>query len=203
MTAAPNRPVGKILSPQDYFDDFYPRFWSIDDQNFWKLERIQSFQEQGSESFDAFIRGDWDEAMRLINTRRDSLAEYYQKIADHGFITYRVRVVESDITPYLQWQLQSLRQRHELGEHIRIVTEADIAPYEHNDTMPEIVTVGGNCFYEVLYDNDGAITGAIRSENSEQLIQWQTLIKNLYSVGEDIDIFLDRTMKNPKSTTKL
>lgn len=189
MNDAPGHLTGTHLSPDDYFDDFYPRFWAIDSGDFWKLERIQSFQEEGSDSWDAFARGDWSTALRMIESRRDSLADYYRKVAASGFTTYRVRVVEEEISPYLRWELHSLRQRSELGERIRIINGADLRPCERRGMLPEIVTVGTNAAYEVRYDADGAITGAIRSDDPGDLTRWRNFIRDLFAAGEEIDTF--------------
>jgi hypothetical protein len=192
MNDAPRRFTGIHLTPDDYFDDFFPRFWSIDTGDFWKLERIQTFQEEGSASWDASMRGDWAEALRLIEERRHSLSDYYRKVAASGFTTYRVRVVDEEISAYLRWELFSLRQRAELGERIRIVDAADLARHEIRGRLPEIVTVGGNCAYEVRYDDDGAITGAVRSDNPRDVRDWRDFIRGLYQRGQDIGAFFQR-----------
>lgn len=191
MNSPPARPSGVTLSVEEYIDDFFPRFWHISEGDFWKLERIQSFQEQDSASWNAFARGDRDEAFRLIEARRASLAEYYAKVAHSGFTTYRARVVEDQITPYLQWELHSLRQRNELGEQIRVVSATEVAPLERQGMLPEIVTVGTEAVYEVLYDAQGTNTGAVRSEVPDDVTRWRAFIRDLYSLGEDIDDFLD------------
>lgn len=191
MSALPSCPVGDILAEQEYLDDFWPRLWKIDGEDIWKLQRIQSFQEHGSESFDAFVRGNWSEALRLMEARRDSLIEYYQKIADLGCTIYRVRVVEPEIVPNLRWQLHSLRQRHELGERVRIVSKADVAEFETNSVLPEIVTLADSC-YQIHFDHRGEGDGGVRSDDPVQLKQWRTFIQNLNSIGEDIDSFMDR-----------
>ncbi|RCG31891.1 hypothetical protein DQ384_09015 [Sphaerisporangium album] len=195
--------TGEQLSSEEYLEDFYPRFWAIGEQDFWKFERLQSFQEQGSDSWEAFKRGDWLEALHLIEERRDSLKEYYERVSSSGFTTYRVRVVEEEITPYLQWQIHSLKQRAELGEHIRIIGQADIGAFERDGRLPEIVTVGTNATYQVLYDHTGVLTGAVRSDRPEDLAMWRNFIEELYQKGEDVSSFFERrvaSMKPPRTT---
>ncbi|MEY9910127.1 hypothetical protein ABIA35_006371 [Catenulispora sp. MAP12-49] len=192
MNSPPQRPSGVVLTAEEYIKDFFPRFWHISEGDFWKLERIQSFQEEGSESWNAFARGDRAEAFRLIEDRRHSLAEYYAKVAQNGFTTYRARVVEEEVTPYLQWELHSLRQRNELGEQIRVVSASKVAPLERQGMLPEIVTLETDAVYEVLYNEQGLNTGAVRSEAPADVNGWRTFIRDLFSVGQDIDIFLDR-----------
>ncbi|SDM84042.1 DUF6879 family protein [Allokutzneria albata] len=188
----PRRPTGSRLSPEDYLEDFYPRFWAIDRHDFWKLERIQSFRESGSASWDAFTRGDWEESLALIRARRDDLREYYDRVARSGFVTYRVRVVEEEISPYLQWQLHSLVQRNQLGERIRIVGGRHVSRFEPRGILPEIVTVGSSAVYEVLYDDSGSLSGAILSERSSDVESWRDFIRGLYEVGEDVEAFFAR-----------
>ncbi|MFF0575377.1 DUF6879 family protein [Streptosporangium saharense] len=184
--------TGQELSSDEYLEDFYPRFWEISEGDFWKLERIQSFQEDGSDSWDAFDRGEWDESFRLIEERRESLAEYYAQVAHSGFTTYRVRVVEEDVTPYLRWQLRSLCQRSELGERIRVVGPDAVGPFERDGSLPEIVTLGTHAVYQVLYSHDGALRGAVRSDRPEDVSSWREFIEGLYAVGEEIGDFCDR-----------
>ncbi|HET6503308.1 MAG TPA: hypothetical protein VFG87_21370 [Amycolatopsis sp.] len=116
MQAPGNSLTGQRLALGAYHHDFESRMWRSEERDSWKLERQQSFQEDGSPSWDAFMRGDWDDALRLIGERRESLAEYYGRAASTGLTFYRVRVVAEPITPYLQWELNSLRQRGECGE---------------------------------------------------------------------------------------
>src|SRR5882757_11452203 len=90
---------GQRLSLNDYWDDFEKNFWTIREPGFWKLERQQVFQEPDDDSWVAFAEGRWDEAMRLIEGQRKAFAAYYQRIAECGFYTRRVRVVEKPISP--------------------------------------------------------------------------------------------------------
>jgi hypothetical protein len=194
MSDRPQELTGVLLSPQEYVDDFFPRFWNIEAENFWKLERMQTFQEGNSASWEAFHQGDWDEALRLIQVRKGRLEEYYGRVRRTGFRTHRVRIVEEPISPYLHWQLHSLLQRNELGERTRIVSGEAVAKFEKNGPLPEIVTIGTSAVYQVLYDSDGANTGAIRSDSPEDLVQWRSFIKDLHAAGEEITSFFGRTV---------
>lgn len=182
---------GERLSRDEYIADFERRFWTIDAEDFWKLERRQTFQEPGDASWEASTRDDWDTALRLIEERRASLVKEEARIAQAGFTTYRVRVVEQPITPYLRWELASLRLQNELGEHIKIVTGEQVAWAEHVNPLPEIVTIGTSAVYEVLYDDDGVGIGAIRSEDTDDIDRWRNLIQGQYYVGQDIETFLN------------
>ncbi|MGH3391869.1 MAG: DUF6879 family protein [Actinomadura sp.] len=192
MRDLPAGPSGERLGVDAYYRDFEPRFWNIKKHDFWKLERRQSFQEDGSPSWDAFSRGDWAEALRLMAGRRQSLSDYYNRVAQNGFSTYRVRVVAEPITPYLQWELNSLLQRAECGERVRIVGDGDIATFEREVELPEIVTVGSEAMYQVIYNDAGALEGAICSTNPGEVAAWREFIEHLYAEGEEIGNFHKR-----------
>ena len=184
---------GDWLSPEEYRSDFFSRFWRIDRDDCWKLERIQSFQEHGSASWDAFSSGDRGRAFQLIQERRSTLAEHYRRVADTGFTLYRVRVVEEPISDYLQWELQSLCQRAELGERIGVVGGERIARYESDGrTLPELVTVGSEATYQVHYDDHGVHTGATLSTDADLCARWRELIQRLHVSAEDVTRFVGR-----------
>lgn len=159
--------TGVTLAPEEYLRDFYPRFWRIGTSggDFWKFERRQTFQERDNPSWDAFARGDWDESLRMLNVRAAELRSYYARIAQHGFTAYRVRVVEDPLTPYIQWLMHSQRQRSVFGERVRVIGPDIISRYERTGPLPEIVILGTQTAYEVLYDDNGAIVGAVRSDD--------------------------------------
>lgn len=190
-----NPPValsGESLSVDAYYRDFEPRFWRIKEHDFWKLERKQDFQEDGSPSWDAFASGNWGDSLRLMGERRQALTDYYNRVAQSGFLTFRVRVVTEPITPYLQWELNSLLQRAECGERVRVVGEDDVAAFEQEVELPEIVTVGSEAVYQVIYDEAGALKGAIRSTDSGDVTAWREFIEHLYAEGQEIVGFHER-----------
>lgn len=70
---------GTRLSLEDYRADFRATDSMITGRDSWKLERRQHFRQPGSASWEAFARGQWAEALRLIEARRESLMEFGAK----------------------------------------------------------------------------------------------------------------------------
>ena len=101
--------VGEGLSVPDYRADFRAEEKAIAGQESWKLERRQHFRQPGSASWEAFARGDWGQALQLIEDRREVLTQFAAEVKAQGLDLYRVRVVEEPIRPYLQWELHSLK----------------------------------------------------------------------------------------------
>ncbi len=184
---------GERLPLQEYQADFQRHFWRIGAAGFWKLERQQTFAEPRSPSWQAFARGEWDEAMRRLEDQRSDIADYYRRIAESGFGTARVRVVAQPLTPYLRWELQLLRLRSEYGAGMRVVREDQVERFEETGPLPEVCALGDEVVYEVRYDSDGALAGGIRHRDPELIARCRRFIRNLYECGEELAAFTDRS----------
>src|SRR2546430_9588369 len=93
---------GESLTLDAFDDDFEKRFAASGGHDSWKLERLQTFSQPGEARWEALARGDWGEAIRLIDERRESLETFAQDIDLIGVVPHRVRIVEKPIVPYLQ-----------------------------------------------------------------------------------------------------
>ncbi|MFI0775146.1 DUF6879 family protein [Streptomyces sp. NPDC021212] len=183
---------GDRLTRPAYKQEFREREDAIRNGSSWKLERRQHFEEQGSPSRDALRRGDWEEALRLLADRHDNLAAAAQEEQRRGYAFHRVRVVETPLTPYVQWELHSQRQRAEHGQRIRIVSAAQVAASENTGPLPEVVVLGGQALFQVLYTDEGVANGAIRYTDRDLVERWENYIKALYTAGEDVIPYFDR-----------
>lgn len=129
------------LSSQDYLSDFWPHFQKLE-ETFWKLETRQSFREPEDPSWRAFDAGNWDDAIRLIDGRRDEIQEPVRGPRD--FAMRRIRIVEKPFTPYVQWELYYIRLRAQAGEDIRIVESDALPALGFPSRLPELVLLGGD-----------------------------------------------------------
>jgi hypothetical protein len=183
---------GERLNLPAYYADFRQRF--DDAEEFWKLERRQVFAEPGNESWEAFDRGDWVESLRLIEQRREGLADYQLRNESRGMVNRRVRIVSLPPTPYLHWELRMLRLRDRYGQPVRVVPAPDIASLEQQQgTLPEICILDA-VMYEVIYAGDGAPDHAIRYIDTALAGQYRDLISGLYGQGEPLSEFFAREM---------
>ncbi|MCO1593853.1 hypothetical protein M8C17_01585 [Micromonospora sp. RHAY321] len=185
---------GELLALEDYWADFGQRFWKTGPPGFWKLERQQTFKEPQDAGWQAFAAGRWEESLRILDARRSEFADYYRRIADSGFATRRVRVVQEPLTPYLQWELHVLRQRHEYGGLTRVVTPDQVVAAEVDGPLPEIYTLGTDIMYEAVYDADGVLEAARRWRNPDVVTRCQEFIESLYDAGEPLDEFFARAV---------
>lgn len=185
---------GELLSAESYNEDFAAHFWRIGEAGFWKLERRQTFQEPDNASWQAFVRGDWDEAVRLHEARRADLKAYYRKMTENGFRARRVRVVEKPVSPYLRWEFPMLRLRAEYGGATSVVWAEKVEPFESEGLLPELVVLGDEVMYQVVYDEDGRHEGGIRFSDPELISRCRRFVEELYSAGEDVRDFFDREL---------
>ncbi|PSK89365.1 hypothetical protein CLV63_1261 [Murinocardiopsis flavida] len=191
---APDLPVeqGEALERMVYKREFRERDAAIRDRDSWKFERRQDFTEKDNPSWDAFVRGDWETSLRLIEDDREAVLRANEQDALHRSFFHRARIVEKPLTPYVQWSLHSFRMQAECGQRIRIVGADALAASDRDSVLPEVVVLGGRTLYRVLYDEVGAPYGAVRYTDPEIIGNWEDYIRGLYEVGEDVRTFFDR-----------
>jgi hypothetical protein len=200
MSEAPSSFSGDRLTLDEYLDDYYARFWRTDRNGCWKLERQQTFRELDNASWEASARGDWEQALTLLEEGRDRVREYQEKVLAHGFEFRRLRVVERPYSSYLIWELNSLLIRHEYGERIRVVTSDVVQGFEHDHPLPEIVVLGTEVAYQALYNDTGLAEAAIRSTDPETVRLWIDFIGDLYEGGENLTDFFAREIADLRPT---
>ena len=197
------RDRGERLNRADYRRDFQRLEAQMHDQEAWKLERRQHFEEQGSASRDALRRGDWAGSLHLLESRRPALLKAARQDEQRGYTFHRVRIVERPLTPYVQWELHSLRIRAEYGERIRIIDADKISAHERSGLLPELVTLGGRALFHILYTDTGVPNGAIRYTDPDLINGWDDYLKALYAQGADIAAFFTREVEAlPPPTTR-
>lgn len=183
---------GERLLGDAYWADFDEHFWRTGEPGFWKLERLQEFQEPTDDSWVAFSKGNWPGALGLLESRREVLTRHYAKLRAHGFETWRIRVVEQPLTDYMCWELRLLLMRDELGGHTRVIDAGRVRSYEEDGVLPELITLGDDVVYRLLYDENGLQEGAVRYTGRDLVVRCREFVQGLYSDGEGIREYLTR-----------
>jgi Family of unknown function (DUF6879) len=186
--------TGVRLELADYYTDFQRSYSRA--REFWKLERGQTYSEPGDESWKAFDNGDWDKAMRLLEDRRADLIEYFRDNASRGLVTRRVRIVSLPPTGYLQWELNLLKIRDELGGSVRILLDDEVAGFEDQGPVPDIYTLDDCLMYEAMYDDHGVLDHARRYTDKILVRRCRNFIADLYARGEPIRDFFQREISH-------
>ncbi|WP_431727096.1 DUF6879 family protein [Verrucosispora sp. TAA-831] len=183
---------GEALSLSDYEADFYAMVESVDEP-ILKTERMQTFREPGSPSWEAFDAGRWDEALLIAAQPNPDLAQFFALLAERGSGLHRLRIVELPLTPYLIWELNFLRFRAEAGELIRVLTADKVWEYEQeHGVVPELMVAGDRAVYDVRYDVDGTPIGAEKFAEPQVVEGCRSQVRALLARAESFDSFFDR-----------
>lgn len=182
--------VGERMELDPYYEDFEQDYFRA--REFWKLERGQDYAEPGEVHWQAFNRGDWAESMRLLEARREGLARFHQEDATRGMTVRRVRIVALPVTPYIQWELHSLKIRDEIGTPIRILLDTEVADLEDQGPLPDIYTMDRRVMYQAIYNEDGVLKHALKYTDGELVSRCRDFIADLYDRGEPIGSFFER-----------
>jgi hypothetical protein len=158
----------------------------------WKFERRQHFEERSSPSWEAFTRGEWQEALRLTGERRHHWRNRAKEDLGRASPFHRVRVVEEPLTPYMQWELHALRVQGESGMPVRVVDGERLRLLEGAGPLPEVVVLGGQVLYEILYTDEGLLHGGVRYTDPGLIARWEKFIKQLFEEGEEVVSYVDR-----------
>ncbi|PZG14699.1 hypothetical protein C1I95_21195 [Micromonospora craterilacus] len=188
------------LNLPDYEADFYAAVESVDGP-ILKTERMQSFREPGSPSWEAFAAGRWKEALRIAAEPNPELERFFAHLDELGSGLHRLRIVELPLTPYLHWELNFLRYRAEAGEHIRVLNADANAvvklEYEHG-VVPELMVAGSQAVYEVRYDEAGAPVGADKFVAPEVVEGCRSRVTSLLADAEAFESFFRREVDGLK-----
>lgn len=182
---------GEVLHSEEAFRADSNQHWGHIDE-FHKLERLQHFNEQGFPSWDTFVAGRWEDSLQELELDRANVVAEFAEDKQSGLVSYRVRVVELPVTPYVQWELHALKMRAEYGENIRVVGPDAVARYETSETVPELIFLGGRVMYETSYDQAGVRTSRRKFTDSEFVERCLSDIQVLYDQGEDLVTFFER-----------
>lgn len=89
--------------------------------------------------------------------------------------------------------MHSLVQEDELGSsRVRIVTAEQVADAERTQQLPEMVVLGGQTLYNVIYSDSGVPMGSIRFTDRQHVHSWEQYIRSLFEIGEDIATYFAR-----------
>jgi len=187
-----DRSLGEHLdSVAVYEGDFAAYRKKTRHQHAWKFERRQHFEEDDA-SRDALRRGDWPEALRLLEDDRAGLLDAAAYDRQRGHYFHRLRVVEEPLTPYMQWELHALRVQAECGRRLRVVSADAIHGIEGGQLLPEVVVLGDQVLYDIIYSDTGVLEGAVRFTQPEVVGRWARFIEGTYASGEDMISYFDR-----------
>jgi len=94
-------PQGEYLAPSDFSRRFRAA-WDSASQRFFKMERRQSYNQTGDESYDAFVNGDLERARKLLREGVLTQCAMYSEALAKGLELVRLRLYEEPLSDYLR-----------------------------------------------------------------------------------------------------
>ncbi|RQX15613.1 hypothetical protein DDE19_19095 [Micromonospora ureilytica] len=180
------------LSLAEYDADFYATVESTNGP-ILKTERIQTFREPGSPSWEAYADGRWEDALQIAAEPNPELVAFFEHLDQLGSGLRRLRIVELPLTPYLVWELHFLRHRAEAGEQISVLDAQAVTEFEAAaGPIPELMVVGRQAVYEVLYDSSGTPIGAKKSVEPAVVQGCRSQVLTLLDRAESFESFFRR-----------
>jgi uncharacterized protein DUF6879 len=159
----------------------------------WKLERSQFFTEAaGDLAWAAFVSGDWLKSLAIFDSERPDIQAEAEKYSRQGSELRRLRIVESPVSAYLQWELQSLRIADESGMPVRILDAALIHDLEDGAQLPELLIVGDEVLYDVQYDSQWSACGARRITDRDIIREAAAEMSGLWAMAEPLATYFAR-----------
>jgi hypothetical protein len=86
----------------------------------------------------------------------------------------------------------SLHLRALFGEQTRIVRPQAVAVFEDDGAVPEVVTLGTEVAYTIIYTGAGILSGGVRLTDPEVVSGCAADIANLFAAGEDLGSYFAR-----------
>ncbi|MDG4792946.1 DUF6879 family protein [Micromonospora sp. WMMD1082] len=181
--------AGERLSLAGYDEDFAEAVGSVDGP-ILRTQRLQTLREPGNPAWEAFAQGRWDEAMGLAAEPDPETVRFFEALDRAGSGLRRLRIVERPLSPYLIWELHTLRHRAAAGERIRILGADRLAGFEgKHGRIPELMVLGDRVLYEVMYDPSGTPVGARKVVEPGVVRACRVQIESLLTEAESFDSF--------------
>ena len=159
----------------------------------WKLERSQFFTEAADDpAWQAFKSGNWSKSLGIFDDEREILAAEAAKYARQGSRFCRLRIVESPVTSYVQWEMHSLKITDEAGMPVRVLAADAVRDLERGLPLPEVVILGTRVLYEVCYHNSWTARGARRIDDPAVISQAAAEMAELWRQAEPLSAYFKR-----------
>ena len=176
---AKSRSIRATNGHTEDFDTFFNELRS----RWVKVERLQEYDESDSAGYQAFRRGDYAEARKLVQQMVRSQTALYSHAQQFGVAMIRIRICDLPLSPYMvHYEIPAYLADIECGEDIRFVdaqrieellTDSGISDYvlfDDKRVTALIYDVGSATLQDVLLTEDPAVVRQY-VEISDELIR--------------------------------
>ncbi len=165
----------KTLEGQQAYD-YWDNFWDKMEKEFFKVEVLQFYGEDESESLTKYLNGDVEGALAILNEEAKSLSwgEDKPKVKKT-----RIHIVEQPLTPYILWEIEVYRRNNipKVGEEIFLVDKKKLTDVELPDG--DFIIFDGKMVSQNHYDNNGKMKSIEFFEETDDITKYLELMKVL------------------------
>jgi len=181
----------EIVSDKE-INNIFEKEWDELSHRFRKIETLQHYNEEGSESYKALLEGELQRAVRLCRKEIASISN-----SDNGELgnkeSDRIRIVDFPLNEYTVYEIHSyLVSSKELGDKFWLTD------YESLEIPNRYVKYFGDfiCFDEKIsilynYDIKGFRTGGIKMRSEKHIIMMIELFEHIKKKSERLRSFIE------------
>jgi hypothetical protein len=176
---------GAYLAPPDFTKRFRAA-WDAAQSRFLKVERRQSYNQAGDDSYEAFRRGDFETAAKLLEQGLLGQSVMYAAAQERGVELVRLRLVEQPLSDYLRhYEIPSYTVSEKLGERI-VLSTVD----RRSDDLPDCIVFDEEVMFVNAYDGLNRLVGAIEVRDGEQIAKHIALAERFLAAGTSLQAFV-------------
>ncbi len=184
-------PSPSTLLSSNEFRERFLKEWHASSTRFLKVERRQNYAEPSDPSYQAFARGNFAEAHRLVAERIREQEPFYRPARARGVDLLRIRIVDQPLSSYLRdYELPSYVISAQLGERI-VVTRADaIRQILDEFRVPDFLLFDARCVLVNRHSEAGTPDGALLVDEPSLVDEYRSVAERLLASAVGLDSFL-------------
>lgn len=161
-------PNARYCSPGELYQEFHQAWFKLAER-FFKLERLQTYEERGNPSYEAFEQGNWEEALRLAKQQAQEADPLTDFALQHGIQMVRVHILEPPISDYLWWEFHTYVGSALRGERILVASSSEVKDIDEAYQLSDFLLFDRSVSFVHDYANDGVLRGAWKTTDSNFL----------------------------------
>lgn len=179
-----------LLSSSEFRERFLKE-WHRSIARFLKVERRQEYAEPNDPSYQAFARGNFAEAHRLVAERIREQESFYRPARAKGVDLVRVRIVDDPLSSYLRdYELPSYVVSAQLGERIVVTRAGEVKQVLDRFRVPDFLLFDARCVLVNNYNEAGAPDGALLVDEPALVDEYRSVAERLVASAVELETFL-------------
>lgn len=166
-------PISDTYISVEDFGATFRELFAETKQEFFKVERLQEYQEPENPSFVAYMMGNIEEATALLVEGLSSSADFFRQTAERNLLYTRVRLAELPLSQYLKWEFMSYQVSARYGERILVNDISNLPEQSSLKSGGDYVMFDNRIVLRHNYNSSGLLEGAWLIERKEDVEKYK------------------------------